>query len=178
MSDRKDAARANAAAPATLADLHIALRTRLEGLCYGMAPFETRSGETRAPLVFDFDLPRKKNAGDSGDDQYPFFAVRPRSGSDSEQSADQNARATIDIEVGTFSDTDDGCLDVLLLIDAIREDLAAAPVLEGTAFEHVGPLTWEVPFPQPRPQWLGVVTTIWSLPRPVRVEARNPTTED
>jgi hypothetical protein len=54
------------------------------------------------------------------------------------QGADENSTAVVQIVIGTYSDTDDGWLDVSLIIDAIRADLGAAPAIDGTAFEHVG----------------------------------------
>jgi hypothetical protein len=178
VSERLEAARANAAAAGTLAALHLALRDRLEAVAYGFPLYDTKSGTARMPVVIDGWLPPKKNTGDSSDDQFPFLILRPRTGVDSPQGADQDATATLEIIVGTYSDTDDGWLDVMFLIDAIRDDLNAEPAIRGTAFHHVGPLSWQIPEEQPRPQWFGTINTVWQLPRAERVEARNPTTED
>lgn len=169
-ADQLAAAAANAAAPGTLVGLHEAIKARMAIVAAGFPLLETKT-DTRAPDVIDGWLPPKPGAEAT---QFPFLAVRPRSGVDSEQSADQNATARIDVIVGTYSDTDDGWIDVLLLIDAIRAELGAAPTIVGTAYEQTGPLTWEIPEEQPRPQWFGRVTTNWTLPRPRRVEARNP----
>jgi hypothetical protein len=160
---------AGAAAPGTIAGLRPALRARIESLAAGFWGLETKTdGKKSAPQVVGFTLP-PRTTQDS--DQFPFIAIRPRAGSDSEQGSDQSSRATVDIEIGTYSDSDDGDVDLHLIIDAIRVELAANPVLTGTQYEHIGPLTWEVPFPQPRPQWLALVTTVWALPRPQRVES-------
>mgnify|MGYP001562928634 CR=1 FL=1 len=125
--------------------------------------------DARAPQVIDGWLPPKTPAGED----FPFLIVRPRDGTDASESADQDSQATVEIIIGTFSDTVDGWLDVLLVVDAIRLYLAAAPALGG-AFEPDGPLKWSLPEEHARPQWLGIVTTIFRLPRPLRVEARNP----
>lgn len=165
------------AAPGTLTALHGAIKARLALVAAAFPLLETESPTVkRAPNVIDGWLPPKPRAEDNpaGALQFPFLIVRPRTGTDTEQSADQNATAAVDIVIGTFSDTDNGWLDVALLIDAIRADIGAAPAITGTAFEHTGPLTWEVLEQQPRPQWFGVVKTIWTVPRPQRVEARNP----
>lgn len=172
MSERADIAREHAAAPSTLTGLQRALKSRVESIVAAFPLFETKSGSARVPSVHDFTLPPKDSA--SAED-FPFVAVRPRTGTDTEEGAEQNARATFDIEIGTYSDTNDGIQDVLAIVDAIRSSLGTQPHLDGTAFEHVGPLVWDTPFPQPRPQWLALVTTIWQLPRPQRAEARNPT---
>jgi hypothetical protein len=174
MTTRHEAARESglAAAPATLVGLYLALKARLEEVVENFS-LETKT-DRRAPEVIDGWLPPKANAEA---ERYPFLIVRPKNGNDSEQGADENARAVVDIIIGTYSDTDDGWFDVMHLIDAVRADLGAAPVLEGTAYEHVGPLTWTIHEEQPRPQWLGFVTTNWQIPRPQRVEARNPPME-
>jgi len=169
MSDRTDIAAAHAAAPGTVSGLHAALMVRLAALAAGFQLLETKSN-VRPPSVVGGWLPPKT----TDVEQFPFLIVRPRSGVDSEQGADQDARATLQIIVGTLSDTDDGWVDVLLLIDAIRADLGAQPSITGTGYEQTGPLTWEIPEQQPRPQWFGTITTNWTLPRPQRAEARNP----
>lgn len=173
MSDptRLEAASYRAAAPGTLAALHLAVAARMEAIA---APFWTQptktAGTERAPTVVNGWLPPKTPDAE----QFPFLIVRPRTGTDSEQGADQDATATVEVIVGTYLDADDGWFEVLKIIDAIRGELASAPVLAGTAFEHKGPLAWELPEHQPRPQWFGTVTTIWNIPRPRRVEQRNP----
>lgn len=166
--DRVAAAQARAAGAAGIAALHLALKQRVQAVVAAFA-LETKDATVqRAPLVFDGWVPPKN------EDQFPFVCVRPVSGQDSEQSADQDARAVFDLVIGTYSDTDDGWLDVVLLIDALRADLDAGPAIQGTGFEQTGALTWEVPREQPRPQWFGRVTTNWTIPRPRRVENRNP----
>lgn len=157
------------AAGRTLKDLHVALKERLAVVIATLWRFETKTDQ-RAPEIVDGWLPPKTPEGE----QYPFLLVRPQSGTDSEPGADQNAKATVEIVIGTYSDSDDGWLDVLEVIEAVRQDVAAAPSIAGTAFEQTGPLTWEIPAEQVRPQWLGKVVTNWTIPRARRVEARNP----
>jgi len=152
----------------TILGLHIALTKRMKAMAAGFS-FEMKSG-TRAPTVRDGWLPPK----DPGVEDFPFIIVRPSQGEDSQQGGDQVGAATMKIIVGTFADDDIGWFDIMLVIDAIRDDLGEEPVLEGTAYEHWGPLGWEIPEQQPRPQWFGVVTTQWNVPRPRRVEARDP----
>jgi hypothetical protein len=158
------------AAGLSLKDLHAAFKLRLQVLAAAFPRFETKT-DARAPQVIDGWLPPK--AGIDAE-RFPYLILQPRSGADSEQSAAQDGRATFDVVLGTYSDTDDGYLDVLELIEAVRQDLGSQPTLAGTAFEQTGPLTWEIPEEQPRPQWIGRVTTNWTVPRPRRVEARNP----
>lgn len=160
------------AAPAGVSALHGAIKARMAAVAALFPNLDTEDANTKqAPTVFDGWLPPRPK---DGPPQFPCLLVRPRTGTDTEQSADENATAGVDIIVGVWSDTDDGWLDALLLIDAIRADLGAQPAINGTAFEQTGPLTWEIPEEQPRPQWFGKVKTNWTIPRPRRVEARNP----
>lgn len=169
MGDRLQAALSQAADPRTVPGLHAALKARVSEIVAGFDGLATKSS-TRAPRVLDGWLPPKASAGA---EDYPFILVRPSSGLDTEESADQHTEVKVKLIIGTYSDTDDGWLDLMFIVDAIRYDLGAAPVLQGTGFEQVGPLTWELPEEQPRPEWLATVTTNWILPRPRRVDARN-----
>ncbi len=173
---REEAAAYRAVGGGSLVALHEALKVRLAGIGAAYPLLDTKSGRQRVAQVFEFLLP-PKDPKTPDSDQFPFFLVRPRRGRDSEQGAAQDATADYQIVVGTWSDTDDGGVDLLNLIQAVRADLAAQPVLTGTAFEHTGPLTWETEEQQPRPQWLGQILTTWTIPRPRRIEARNPTEE-
>lgn len=168
------------AGPGTLVDLHQAVKVRMASVAatFALLPMKANAAlqpraDERSPAIIDGWLPPKA----SGEDRFPFLIVRPAAGFDSEPGADQVAGAVVKVIVGTYSDTDDGWMDTLLLVDAVRLSLGAAPVLEGTAFEHIGPLLWELPEEQPRPQWHAVITTNWTLPRPRRVESRNPEKE-
>lgn len=171
MSDptRLEAASYQAAAPCTLVALHAAVKGRMEEVAAAFWGLATKTS-TGAPIVVDGWLSPKTPEGE----QFPFILVRPRSGVDSVQGSGENAIATIELRIGTYLDEDNGWLEPLKLIDAIRDNLGAAPTIAGTAFEHTGPLKWELSDEQPRPQWLATVETIWTLPRPARVEARNP----
>jgi hypothetical protein len=159
----------------TLVGLHQAVRGRLATMAAALSPLETKSGGTAQPAIYDGWVPPKPGSSDGvSSEQFPFLILRPREGSDTPPSADQNARATIDILIGIYNDTQDGWLDLLPVIDAIRAEFWDEPVIENTGYEHDGPLTWAIPPVQARPQWLATVTTIWIIPRPRRVEARDP----
>lgn len=168
-ADRLSIARELAPAPRTLLDLHAAVKARLETIAARFA-LGTKDGGTKSPDVINGWLPpMTADKIDAG--RFPFMLVRPKQGKHSEASADANARAVVDIIIGTYCDREDGWFDVAVLIDAICLDIGSAPILERTAFEHVGPLDWVIPEEQPRPQWFGVVTTNWNLPRPYRAQA-------
>lgn len=173
MSDADRIASATALAPAlrTLVDLHAALKARLVMIA---ARYElgTKDGGEKTPDVIDGWLP-PMTADKLDASRFPFMLVRPKQGKDSEASVDASSRASVDIIIGTYCDAEDGWIDVAVLIDAIRLDIGASPVLERTAFEQVGPLDWVITEEQPRPQWFGVVTTNWSLPRPFRGDANS-----
>jgi hypothetical protein len=96
----------------------------------------------RAPTVIDGWLPPKTGA-DVEVSSRSCSCARARATTRAGRRSERDRR--VDIVIGTYSDTDDGWLDVLLLIDAIRADLGAEPAIAGTAFEHFGPLTWEIP---------------------------------
>ncbi len=152
-------------APSTLPDLQKALKDRVAAV---LAPFwgaETKSGGHRVPNVVDGWIPPKATADT---ERFPFAEVRPLNGIDSKQAGDQDAKAAWLIVLGVYGDTDDGWIPLLQMIQALRESLDEAPLLDGTAFEHEGPLEWALTDPQPRPQWFAVVTTNWLLPRPRR----------
>lgn len=171
MSDptRLEAASYRAVGPGTFAALHNAIKYRMALVAEQFWSLSTKTTE-RAPSIIDGWLP----PSEVGAEQFPFIIVRPRICTDAPQGADESSAASVDIIVGTLSDTDDGWIDVMQIMDAIRLDLGAAPAIESTAFEQVGPLIAELNEQQARPQWFGKVTTIWTIPRPRRVEALNP----
>lgn len=172
MTARLQAAQHRAAAPATILDLHAAIKLRLADPSIAAAfwMLSDKTGADHAPTIVDGWLPPKTPTATAT--QFPFLIVRPRVGVDSQQGADQDALATVDVVIGTYSDTDDGWFDVARVIEAIRHSLAERPALEHTAFEHTGPLSWEIEEEPARPQWLGTVTTVWTIPRPRRAPAK------
>lgn len=169
-ADRRAAAANKAAAPESLRGLYLAVAARCAAVAAEFWHLSNKAGEEQAPQVIPGWMP--PNYPEAA--RFPFLLVRPQRGRDDVPGAAPTSTATVEIVVGTYSDTDDGWIDALALVDALRLDLAAKPT-EG-AYEHTGPLTWELPDEQPRPQWLARVTTSWTLPRPRRVEARNPPT--
>lgn len=182
-ADFAAAVKVQAIAPGTLRALHAAIKARLSEVVAPLWLLETRTGN-RAPIIGDGWLapkmappapaqstPPNPPATPSAAEQFPFVLVRPRTGVDSVQGGDQNATAVVELLIGAYHDTDDGWLDVLDVIQAIRQSLAESPTLAGTPFEQTGPLSWELVAEQPRPQWFGTVTTSWTIPRPRRVEA-------
>jgi hypothetical protein len=170
---RLEAASYKSVGPGTLQGLQVALMARMALVAAAFWTLETKvTGTERAPQVIDSQLPPMATPEAQ---RFPFIVVRLRSGADSPQAGDQHATAKAELVLGTYSDSDTGNADLRQLIDAIRLSLDAQPILEGTGFEHSGPLEWDLPDEQPRPLWLGVVTTNWTLPRPRRVDAPDPT---
>lgn len=165
---------AGVASPASIAGLHLAIKGRVVAAVADFLLGTPDPAVTRAPAVIDGWLAPKI----AEVSQFPFVIIRPRTGTDTEQSADQNSTVDVDIIIGVYGDEDDTWFDVSFVLDALRADLGAAPSIAGTAFEQTGPLTWEIPEQQPRPQWFGVVKTKWTVPRARRVDARNPVQED
>lgn len=175
---RQEAAAYRSIAPRTIGDLHDAIKGRMAVVADLFWGLSTKTPEEeREPSIIDGWLPP---ITDNQAARFPFLIVRPSKGVDTVQEGNENAQATFDLIIGTYKNADDGWRDVLDVIQAIRYDLGVAPVIEKTAFEHTGPLTWELlapvdPLLSTRPQWFGIVTTNWTLPRPRRAEARNPT---
>jgi hypothetical protein len=166
---RLEAASYRSAAPGTLRALYAAVKGRMVPIAERFWSLSTKTTES-APNLFDGWVPPKTVDAE----QFPFVTIRPAEGSDSPQGADQAASAKVIISVGAFIDADDGWLDVLDVIQAIRLDLEEQPAIAGTSFEHTGPLEWQLVDESKRPQWFGLVTTNWTIPRPRRVEALNP----
>ncbi len=163
---RKDTARAaGAVAPGTVGNITAAVAAVILPLVAGLSLETRKEGVRRAPFVFEGWEPPKETADV---DRIPCVIVRPRSGEDSQPGGDEKSTAVVEIEVWTYSDTDDGWRDVALIIDAIRFELGLHPWLAGTQYEQTGPLAWEIPRDQQRPEWFGVITTTWTIPRPVR----------
>ncbi len=183
-ADELAAATPLAVAPSTLRELHQAIKARLVVALADFWLLSTKTGH-RAPAIVDGWLPPKlapvagANPQPLNAEQFPFVIVRPRMGTDSEPGAEQASTAVVDLVIGTYSDTDDGWLDVLDVIQAIRLDFHGNPTIAGTAFEHTGPLSWHLADEHPdagqklRPQWLGAITTTWTIPRPRRVDGSN-----
>lgn len=176
-----------AAGAGTLVGLHRAVKARMESVAEAFWGLETKTTNRAPRVIGGWVVPKGPLV-----EEFPFIIVRPSSGSDSSEEQNDRARipdavATFKLIVGTYSDDDDGFLDVLNVIDAIRHSLLSAPTLlladeqdedQATACEHVGPLLWELPASnpdesQPRPQWFGVVTTTFRLPRPEREPTEN-----
>ncbi len=167
------------ATASSLAALHVAIVARMTAIAATLPLLGTKAPEPavdtgvpqeRAAAIYEYDPP-PKSAENKDSPRYPFLCINPKRGRDSLPGTEEQSTATVEITVGTYSDTNDGGTDVLLIIEAIRRDLGSRPKLEGTAFSHLGPLDWDTPnLGATRPQWLGVVTTVWTLPRPPLVD--------
>ena len=170
-ADRIAAVAEGAVARSTLASLHALVKARCAAIAEDFWGLATKTGQ-RAPQIFDGYLPPRGR----DDEVFPYIIVGVGSGTDSPEGADQNGRAVVDLSIATLSDEDDGYIDLLNLIDAIRESFEGAPFLGGS-IELVGPLAWAIPEKQVRPQWVGSVLLTFEIPRPVRVASLNPPTE-
>lgn len=157
---------AGAAPPAGLMALHEAIKGRLAPVAERFWGFKTKSGQPRAPQLLDGWVPPKLPDLEA----FPFLIVRPLGGDDGEQGADQKSTVDVDLVLGVYGDENDSWLDLMNLIDAIRDDLLTVPTIDGTLFEATGPHKWEQEQQQPRPQWLAVYHTKWTIPRPDRRE--------
>jgi hypothetical protein len=118
--------------PATLLGLHDAIEERLARGRRAFPLMETKT-ERRAPTVVDGWLPPKKGRRDAGRGAFPVPHRAPGDRSRQRAGRRRERDAVVEVVIGTYSDTDDGWLDVALIIDAIRADLGAAPTIDGTA---------------------------------------------
>jgi len=154
----------------------------------------TPKGGHRAPRVGIGALPPKKDRPESLDppdnpgqvsDDFPYVQILASRGSDGDEGPQQRGEATVHLAIGTYADDPEGATDVVLIIDLLRQSLEEQPLLEaphdgtgrrdprGAAGRYIAELRrldWTVPVEQPRPFWVGTVTTVWTIPRPVRVD--------
>lgn len=115
---------------------------------------------TKAPQVVKNFLPLK---GTSEEPDFPFVIVRMAS----EEDTGELASVTVKLIVGVLSeDVQQGSGDLLNLIERIRQALFKTRVID-KRFRIEYPFEWEAPDEQPYPEWMAVITTHWTVPRPI-----------
>lgn len=126
--------------------------------------FETnRQDITKAPQVVTGYLPPKKS---SPDPDYPFVIVRLVEGSDNPE----GATVTVKIIVGTYSeDAQNGWRDVANIIERVWIELFKKRII-GKKFMVEYPMKFEMPEEQPFPEWIGIMTTVWTVAHSVLEE--------
>lgn len=121
---------------------------------------DTKQAElSRAPQVLAGYLPPKEpNSTD-----YPFVIVRFIEGTD----AQDEGKAVIKIIAGTYSeDAQAGWRDPANILQRIRTEFLKRRIVGGK-FRLEFPLKIEMPEEQPYPEWIGFMTTTWTIAQPV-----------
>ena len=79
----------------------------------------------------------------------------------------EGATLTVKIIVGTYSeDAQEGWRDVANIIQRIWQELFKKRVV-AKKFRLEYPMNFEMPEEQPYPEWIGIMTTTWTLPHPI-----------
>ncbi len=94
---------------------------------------------------------------------FPFLIIRLVEGTD----AQEGATVTVKIIVGTYSeDAQNGWRDVANIVQRIWVELFRRRVIGGR-FRVEYPMKFELPEEQPYPEWIGVMTTVWTVAQPI-----------
>ncbi|SFA91598.1 hypothetical protein SAMN05216312_102218 [Cohnella sp. OV330] len=98
--------------------------------------------------------------------EFPYIILRPSAGKDAEDSAS----GTIKMLFGVQAADDEGPIDVFNYMESIRQAFLKNRVLDRVFL--LDKFSWEFFDEQPYPEWIGVITTEWTLPT-VREEVPN-----
>lgn len=120
---------------------------------------ETGKGPDKAPRVVEGWLPPK---GSSDEPDFPYVIVRLCEGEDN----DERGRVTIKIIVGTYSEEIEGWKDAGNIIMRIRNTLLITRTLNNR-YRLELPLNWKLFEEQPYPEWIGEITTSWTIALPI-----------
>ena len=121
---------------------------------------ETNKQSQKAPQVVPSYLPLK---GTAEVEDFPFVVVRLSS----EEDTQERAKVMVKIIVGVYAeDIVQGSGDLMNLLERIRQALFKTRVI-AKKFRIEYPFNWEVPDEQPYPEWVAVITTNWTVPRPI-----------
>jgi hypothetical protein len=120
----------------------------------------TKKNEERAPQIIAGYLPPKKSEPDP---DFPFVIVRLEGFEDNLESA----IASIAMEIGTYSkDAQDGWRDVVNIATRIWSELFIKRVV-ADRYRVEYPCKFILPEEQPFPQWVGMLSTVWTIAHPV-----------
>jgi len=121
---------------------------------------DTNKQVTKAPQVVPGYLPLK---GTTDTADFPFTIIRLSSGEDT----NERGKVMVKIILGVYAeDISQGSGDLQNIIERIRQALFKKRVID-KRFRIEYPFSWEVPDEQPYPEWLAVITTNWTVPRPI-----------
>lgn len=122
---------------------------------------ETKRPElTKPPQVLTGYLPPKNSTPDP---DFPFVIVRLVNVTDTQD----GATVTVNIIVGTYSeDAQNGWRDVANISQRIWTELFKKRVL-AKKYRVEYPMKFEMPDEQPFPEWVGIMTTTWTVAQPL-----------
>ena len=133
---------------------------------------KTQRGDTRSPqIVAGYLPPKNPKKPELQEEDFPFVIVRLISLEDTSEkggSASKDyAQAVVRLVIGTYShDAQDGWRDVANTATRIWIDLFRKRVI-AKRYRIEYPYLFEMPEEQPYPQWIGEMTTRWTMPRPL-----------
>ena len=139
------------------------LKKFIEGVVKDYSLETQEKGKRKEPQVVEGYLPPKK-ATDIPD--FPYVIVRLMDGTDT----DSEAKVTIRIVFGTYSEEFEGWKDPLNILFRVREKLFTQRVL-AKKYRVEYPLKWQSFEDPPYPAWIAEMTTIWTVNRPVEIYA-------
>ncbi|UHA74465.1 hypothetical protein [Paenibacillus sp. 481] len=117
------------------------------------------------PRIHIWDLPPKtapnqQNPPKSQESDFPFIIVR------ADEGVDEENESTVQVKLffGTVSRDEEGVIDVVNLIEGIRQTVLKSRILGGK-LRLKFPLKVKVYEDQPNPHWVAEMTTLWEAPR-------------
>jgi len=120
----------------------------------------TKKDEDRAPQIIAGYLPPKKSVPDP---DFPFVIVRLESFEDKLD----GATANVSMIVGTYSeDAQDGWRDVANIATRIWSELFRKRVV-ADKYRIEYPCKFTLMDEQPFPQWVGMLSTMWTIAHPI-----------
>ena len=120
----------------------------------------TNKSITKAPQIVPSYLPLK---GSTDTADFPFVIVRVMSQEDTQG----ESKLVVKLIVGVHAeDIAKGPGDLMNVIERIRQALFKKRVID-KRFRVEYPFAWDAPDEQPYPEWLAVITTNWTMPRPI-----------
>lgn len=120
----------------------------------------TKKDEEKALQVIAGYLPPKKSVPDP---DFPFVIVRIESFEDKLE----GAIANVNMVIGTYSeDAQDGWRDVVNIATRIWSELFRKRIV-ADKYRVEYPCEFILPEEQPFPQWIGMLSTVWTIAHPV-----------
>ncbi len=133
---------------------------------------KTQGGDGRPPqIVAGYLPPKNPKKPELQEEDFPFVIVRLISledvGEKGGGTSKDYAQAVVRLVIGTYShDAQDGWRDVANTATRIWIDLFRKRVI-AKRYRIEYPYLFEMPEEQPYPQWIGEMTTRWTMPRPL-----------